>query len=423
MRDQSDQSSSRYGWVIVVMAAAAMVATLPGRTFGLGLITERMLADTSLSMTREQFSDINFWATLFGALFCIPIGWLLDRCGIRLTLTVVVLLFGMSVIGMTLAQSYLQFVLLISMTRGFGQSALSVVSISMTGKWFPKSGLPLATGVYSFLVSAGFMAAFGWARTQADVPWRSLWGTLGYVLLLLFAPLFLLFVRSAPQRVIHKEGSLQAIPDDGDFTFAEAISTPAFWMFGIATSFYGLVSSGTSLFNESLLVERGFDKQAFYDLTLTTIPVGLLANLVTGWLAGHIRLAYLTSLAMFLLAASLLSLPSITTQSQLFAYAICMGVAGGMVTVLFFLVWARLFGKAELGKIQGVAQMLTVFASALGPVVFAKLQARYGTYYPAIMSLGAVAAMLSIVSAVVPLPQRKQRPARSAAAGEMAASL
>ena len=34
-----------YGWIVLLVAAAAMVGTLPGRTQGLGLITEPLLAD------------------------------------------------------------------------------------------------------------------------------------------------------------------------------------------------------------------------------------------------------------------------------------------------------------------------------------------------------------------------------------------
>ena len=125
--------SPAYGWVIVVMAAMAMVATLPGRTHGLGMITERLLADPSLHLDLLTFGYINFWATLFGALFCIPVGGMLDRWGIRVTLSVVVALLGLVVIGMTHATNIVQFAFLITLTRGLGQSALSVVSISMTG--------------------------------------------------------------------------------------------------------------------------------------------------------------------------------------------------------------------------------------------------------------------------------------------------
>jgi len=41
------------------------------------------------------------------------------------------------------------------------------------------------------------------------------------------------------------------------------------------------------------------------------------------------------------------------------------GAVGGVITVVFFAVWNALYGRKHLGKIQGAAQMLTVFASAL----------------------------------------------------------
>lgn len=34
-----------YGWINVIVAAAASTATLPGRTHGVGLITEPLLAE------------------------------------------------------------------------------------------------------------------------------------------------------------------------------------------------------------------------------------------------------------------------------------------------------------------------------------------------------------------------------------------
>ena len=43
-----------YAWVIVVVAALAMVATLPGRTHGLGMITERLLADPHAAPTAQD---------------------------------------------------------------------------------------------------------------------------------------------------------------------------------------------------------------------------------------------------------------------------------------------------------------------------------------------------------------------------------
>ena len=63
-----------------------MVGTLPGRTQGLGLITEPLLRD--LGLDRVAYAQINLLATLVGALFCFGIGRLVDRHGSRVVLTV-----------------------------------------------------------------------------------------------------------------------------------------------------------------------------------------------------------------------------------------------------------------------------------------------------------------------------------------------
>ena len=405
LRHTSNLNASVYGWVIVVLAALAMVATLPGRTHGLGMITERLLADSTLHLDRQAFGQINLWATLAGALFCFPAGWMLDRCGFRITLTLVVALLGLVVVAMTHASGVVAFTILITLTRGLGQSALSVVSISMTGKCFRRAGLPLATAVYSILVSLGFMGAFIWGYAQSTREWRSQWYELGVILLFVLTPLFAVCARSAPIAPLE---DVAADPSEthADFSLAEALSTPAFWMFGFATSLYGLVSSGISLFNESLLVERGFPSNTFYQLSAMTTGIGLVSNLATGWLATRVRISRLASAAMSLLASSLLSLQFVKTYPALVAYAVAMGIAGGMVTVLFFTVWAQLFGQAHLGRIQGISQMLTVVASALGPVVLAEVKVRSGSYLPAIVSLGLIAATLAITVPLVPMPRR-----------------
>src|SRR5262245_12533984 len=78
-----------YGWVNLAVAVLALVATLPGRTWGLGLITNPLLKDLGLS--RAQYADINLYGTLLGAAFCLPAGWLIDRIGARLMMVLVTL--------------------------------------------------------------------------------------------------------------------------------------------------------------------------------------------------------------------------------------------------------------------------------------------------------------------------------------------
>src|SRR5215475_3318019 len=144
-----------YGWVNVVVAAAAMVGTLPGRTQGLGLITDPLLKD--LRLDRVMFAQVNVWATLIGALFCVGFGRLIDRFGSRAVLTSVSLLLGLVVLLMSKAQGLVSIAVLITLTRGLGQSALSVVSITIVGQWFVRR-VNLAMAIYSVVLSIGFMA-------------------------------------------------------------------------------------------------------------------------------------------------------------------------------------------------------------------------------------------------------------------------
>jgi predicted MFS family arabinose efflux permease len=137
-----------------------------------------------------------------------------------------------------------------------------------------------------------------------------------------------------------------------------------------------------------------------------TTAIGLVGNLVTGWMATWASIDVLTTVAMGLLASALLSLPFVSTDPALVRYAVVMGYSGGMVTVIFFTAWARLFGRSQLGRIQSVAQMMTVVASAMGPVILAEVKVRCGSYLPAIVSLGIVAAVLGVATIFVPEPQR-----------------
>src|ERR1041384_5724748 len=145
------------GSPVLGIAALAMVATLPGRTQGLGLITEPLLA--SLGIGRVSFAVVNFWATLVGAAFCLPCGRLTDRLGSRTVLTAVTTALGMTVIAMSQITGLAALAALITLTRGLGQSALSVVSLTLAGKYFARN-LNLAMGMYSLLVGIGFIIAF-----------------------------------------------------------------------------------------------------------------------------------------------------------------------------------------------------------------------------------------------------------------------
>ena len=73
--------------------------------------------------------------------------------------------------------------------------------------------------------------------------------------------------------------------------------------------------------------------------------------------------------------------------------------------VVFFTVWRQAFGPAHLGQVQGAAQLLTVLASAAGPLVLAAGHRAYGSYSPVVQGLAGVAVAFALAALVVPLPR------------------
>jgi len=84
--------------------------------------------------------------------------------------------------------------------------------------------------------------------------------------------------------------------------------------------------------------------------------------------------------------------------------AVAMGIAGGFVMVVFFSFWGRRYGQTHLGRIQGAAQVMTVVASALGPLVLAWCVESTGSYAVAFYALAATVVVLGFTALVIRLP-------------------
>ncbi len=397
-----------YGWVVVGLAALAMVGTLPGRTQGLGLITESLLKD--LQLDRVTFAEMNLWATLLGSLCCIGVGRLQDQIGTRIVLTAIAAMLGLVVLAMSVTTGVAAMFGLLVLSRGLGQSALSVVSVTMVGQWF-RGRLNLAMGIFSVALSLGFMTAFPIiGAIVVSEGWRTAWATIGWCLLPGLALIAWWLARSGPEEcglAWENTATPAAAEPTVSMTWGEALRTPAFWVLALASSTYNLVASGVGLFNESILTERGFAAGTYHRSLVIVALLSLVGNFLGGWLAVRWSLNRLMALTMALLGMALCALPSLTTLAQVDAFSVVMGLTGGFVIVIFFSVWAQVFGRAHLGRIVGTAQMMTVLASAVGPLLLAQCHAATGSYAAVFYSLAAVVALLALAALWVRLPATK----------------
>ena len=137
--------------------------------------------------------------------------------------------------------------------------------------------------------------------------------------------------------------------------------------------------------------------------------MSLAGNFLGGWVASKWSVNRLMALAMVLLAVALSGLPWLRTVAQVDAFATVMGIAGGFVIVIFFSFWADAFGREHLGRIVGTAQMMTVLASAVGPMLLAKCHALTNSYAAVFYALAGVVSVLAVGAWCVKVPQAERR--------------
>ena len=389
-----------YGWIIVALAALAMVATLPGRTVGLGLITESLISE--FGMTRTEYARFNMIATLLGTAGALIAGPLTDRFGIRVTLSGTLILLGCLVMTMSQWMTAATVMAFLILTRMVGQSALSTISVTSVGKWFT-TRLAIAMGVFSVIVAIGFSVAIVGAQTQiAIVGWRKVWMIIGLSVLILG----LLCVALARRG----ESSQQASEELGNgtvLTLREALLTPCFWVFAIGMALYGGLIASVSLFNESILQELGFGQETFRYAMAGLMSAGLLGNMIAAWLARRIGLPRVMAVSLAILTIVMLTYDRLQSDWQVITHAGIFGFCGGVFSVLFFTGFGQAFGHTHLGKIQGCAQALAVIASALGPWWLADVQQRLGSYFSAMTSAAPVFALVAICAWFTKIPSRK----------------
>jgi MFS family permease len=397
-----------YGWINVLVAAVVMSATLPGRTYGLGLIKEPLRADLGLSDLR--FNVLNFWAIIIGAVVVLPVGWLIDRIGSRLTLGLVAATLGVCVMLMARSSDETQLAVTLTLVRGFGQGALSVVAIALVGKWFRRRA-GKAMGLFTILLTFGFtLPIFAVGSAVQTYGWRAAWDGVGLALLLGIAPLGLLIARSSPE-VCGVQPDDPA-PEEGyaePMTIGQALATPAFWVYTAVATTFNLTFSALTLDNELLLSEHGLEGGSANQLVLGVLMLsGLPGNIAAGYLARTRSLGKILAVGTLLLTASLAFFPFVRSLPTAAVYASLLGLSGGIITVIYFAVYGHTYGRTHLGSIQAVVQVLTVFASAIGPVLLAWVREQLDgqtTWFFA--SFAVVGAVLTVLAWVVRPPARR----------------
>lgn len=381
----ADRLPFYYGWLMVFLTVITQTVTGVGQTYGISVFNPSFR--DALQISLSQLTGAYMVGTLLAAVPQPYVGSLMDRFGIRRTMTGVVILLGGACLLISRVGALWNLLLAFFLLRLLGQGALSLLSGNIPPMWF-REKLGTVTG----LVAAGFSVSL------AVVPpfflflinrfgWRDAYALLGLAVWGIMLPLLGLLFRDVPAEVGQFLDGGEVLPEEEADAFGSrsmdvkaARRTPAYWIVTIDTGLWAMIL--TAVFFNLLLIFDSFGiSEAVAAATFTTYAAASLGTqLAAGPLADRVPLQYLLFACLVLMAGSIgvLSLAGAPWQAHL--YAVLMGVSTGLISVVSGTLWARYFGRKHLGKLRGNVVAVQVAGSSLGPFITGVIFDLTGSY-------------------------------------------
>ncbi len=375
-----------YGWWIVSAAGGVqwLAAVLWMQSYGAYMVLLQDEFGWSKALVAGAFALARVESGILGPLQ----GWLVDRFGPRLILTIGTVIFGIGFMLFSRVESLLEFYLcfaLIALGSSLGGFATLMVSLV---NWFNRhrskavalSQLGFSIGGLSVPLIILLLEAVGW-RTTALLS--------GVLVLAMGLPLVQL-IRHRPEdhgEVADGETQPEArastapVARRRDFTAREAMRTSAFWLISIGHALALLTVSAIMVHMVPHLTQ-GLDYSLGQAGMVVALLTGfqLLGQLSGGYLGDRFDKRVICAFCMVAHAAGLLLLAFADSFAMVFAFAVLHGLGWGTRGPLMVALRADYFGPTSFGTIMGFSSLIVMLGMSLGPIFAGLMADIYGDY-------------------------------------------
>ncbi len=378
-----------YGWVVMGIGTVGLIMTSPGQSYVVSVFLEHFIHD--LGISRSIASSLYTVATLAGS-FALPfVGRQIDRHGPRKVVTFISLAFGLACIFMGNVQNAFMLGLGFIAIRLLGQGSLGLVSINVINQWWiARRGLVMGiSGLCVALLGLGLFPV-GLNKLIPEIGWRATYILLGLILIGGMGPLGYILFRDRPEQFgLQPDGTPARSPEEHgegaakaevNWTLAEAIRTPAFWIVAGSAGTVSMLTTGLIFHLVSIFNDQGMGPDTAASVFIPLSVTMALVTLGGGVLADRIPVRLLLTVTLAAQATGLMLANHIVNAWLILVFGVVVGATSGLYRTIMSILWASYFGRLHLGSIMGVAQTVAVAGSALGPMPFGIARDLAGNY-------------------------------------------
>lgn len=413
-----------YGWAIWLVSTLGFLMSVPGQTMGMAVFTDPLMEAFELS--RTQLSTAYFFGTLTSAFFMPRGGRWFDQIGARALLVGSSLCLGIALVFISLvdliaaplglltgfALGWFTFPLIMLGYFGVrftGQGLLTSASRNVLVLWFERRR-GLVSGMRGIFVSLGFSLSPLLLAFMIDSQgWRVALWTLAAVVGIGFALFALLIARDTPESCgLRPDGRDPEKPEFDDIasipdrTRHQAARDPVFWLYAFALAMHSLFVTAITFHIISVFEEAGRGRTEALAYFFPAAIVSTSTNLAASWIADHYPLKPFLILMLSAFLLGTIGLINLQHSWGFWLLVIGLGSGGGLWGMLSNLAFVRFFGRRHLGEISGLNTSITVFASAVGPLLFSLGLDLFGRYQSAYQVCMAMVVILLVAAIILP---------------------
>ena len=404
-----------YGWAILFAAGSSQFARNAAASLTLAVFMYPIAQD--LGWSRTLIAGAASAGGLASSAASPAVGWLIDRYGARVVLTVSILILGLSTMSLAWATVPVAFYLAYGTGRVIFSSPVQIGASVVVSRWFVQRR-GRALGLLSASHAAG-MTLFPLiaALVIESRGWQDAWFFLGILVwIVALVPVSLLIVQQPEDVGLGPDGiSLNpaqpsavagGLPSEPVWTLHDAVRTPALWLLAIAAGTVFLIQAGTNIHQGAYFRDQGLSATvAAAAISLNAVFAGVGA-LLWGWLTERMAVRYVFASVALLMAVVSGLFITVNTNVEAFLFASLFGLSLGGIIVVPSVAFADYFGRRSLGAIRGVTEPFVSLGQAIGAVLAGAIYDATKSYHIAFLTFAALAAVTIVIVLMAKPPVR-----------------
>jgi len=402
-----------YGWIMLPAVMLVTICTSPGQTYGVSVFNPYI--QQSLGLSSAELSGAYMIGTVLASLPLFWVGALMDRYGPRRVLVGVVVLFGLTCMGMRYVSGLGSLFLVFFFLRFLGQGSMSMLARNALAMWFERR-LGFVSGVSNIgmAVAVGTVPALGFALVEAH-GWRGAYEVFGIGIWLLLIPLVVLVFRDRPEDMGQELdggltiGSKEASERVGySFTMEQVLRTRSYWIAVVCMASWSMSGTGAQFHIVSIFAERGLGAGPVAAMFSLYAFIMACARRGGGMLADRVALNGLMAASVFCQGVGLAALNAVPASLLPYIYAAVFALGSGLLMAVSETIWVRYYGRAHLGKIRGSVSTIGVAASGVGPFLMGVGHDVFGSFSQVLWACSILCVPLSLLGLWATAPSRPE---------------